>query len=784
MGVSLFKNNSKPAAGLCTAVNRRSFRLYLQLSPALGAMVVAAGYSTASAQTAPAQALPSITVEAPARRAVAPGPKPVRRVVTRRGQVRAGPQNAASPVSNDVTTLDTINVTSDRSAIGPINGYVAKNSSTASKTGASILETPQSISVIGTDEIRDRNVQSITDAIQYTPGVFASSSPVSSRYDMFSIRGFGSELNGILLDGLRSTTAQSYVKYEPYGMERIEVLRGPSGFLYGAGSPGGIVNMISKRPTEKALREVGIQYGSFNRRQGQFDFSGPVNDDKTLLYRIVGVGRLADTQFNHVPDNSGYIAPSFTWRPNEDTKLTVLGSFGRNEFGPPRPFLPIYGTLLPNPNGKIPRNQYLDGSGLDNHMTQANIGYEFDHRFNNVWSFHSAGRYSYTDLFTQTLSGMSLAADKRTLNRAAYEFDIVGKMFSNDNYAKAEWNAGVVRGSSVFGLSWRNTGEDYYLNFGSARSIDIFNPTYGAPFYAPTPNARTYQAANELGLYTAHTLTFADRVVLDVALRQDWAAVDTTNKLKGTRVSQDDQALTYRAGLSYLSDFGVVPYASYATSFAPVLGTNFYGNTFKPTNGKQVEAGIKYQPGGFDGLFTVAWFHLVQENVRTTDPNNRLNTIQTGQVTSQGIEVSAVANVTSAFKVRGSYTYNDLETTRTTVVGALGKMPTSIPEHMASVWGNYTIESGPLAGLGFGAGVRYVGSTWADTANTINVPDFTLVDAAIHYDFGAATPQLKGVRLAVNATNLFDKHYYSTCSATSCNEGFDRSVRAVLSYRW
>jgi iron complex outermembrane receptor protein len=752
----------------------------MRLGVSFGALMAAAIHSAASAQTVQGQALPPLYIEAPsAKRAATAKPKQSRPQPMRAN--RQVPARESSP--NGVTVLDTITITGERPD-GPVKGYVATQSSTASKTGASILETPQSVSVIGREELTDRNVQSTTQAIQYTPGVFASTSAISQRFDYFSLRGFDATLNGILLDGLRSTTAQSYVRYQPYGMERIEVLRGPNGFLYGAGSPGGVVNLISKRPTEEVLREVGVQFGSHNRLQGQFDFSGPLNEDKTLLYRLIGVGRKSDTQFEYVPDDTGYIAPSFTWRPNADTSLTVLGSFSRDEFGPSRPFMPIYGTLLPNPNGKIPWNTYLDGKGLDNHVTQANIGYVFDHRFNNVWSVHSSSRYSYTDLFTQTLSGSSLAADMRTLNRTAYEFGITGKIFATDNNAKAEWDAGFVRGVSVFGVSWRNTGEDYYLNYGKAASVDIYNPTYGATFSATTPYQKTYQSANEFGLYSAHTLTLADRIVLDLAARQDWVSVNTDNKLKATSAVQDDKAFTYRAGLSYLTDFGVVPYASYATSFAPVLGTNFYGETFKPTTGKQVEAGIKYQSNGFDGLFTIAWFHLVQDNVKTTDPNNSLNSIQTGQVTSQGLELSAVANITPAFKVLASYTYNDLETTKTTVASALGKVPTGLPEHTASLWGDYTIENGPLAGFGFGAGVRYVGSTYADTANTIKVPDFALVDAAIRYDFGKLRPDLKGLRLAVNATNLFDKHYYSTCSATSCNEGFGRSVLATLSYRW
>ncbi len=680
--------------------------------------------------------------------------------------------------------LDPVVVTGQGSDGDAVSGYVARSSVTASRTGATILETPQSVGVVGRQEMEDRNVQTTTQALQYMPGVFASTSPISQRFDYFSVRGFDATLTGTLLDGLRSTTAQSYARYQPYGMERVEVLRGPSGFLYGAGSPGGIANMVSKRPTEEARREAGVQFGNDARLQGQFDLSGPVTEDKTLLYRLVAVGRRSDTQFDGVPDDTGYIAPSFTWKPGPDTRLTVLGSWSRDEFGPPRPFLPIRGTLLFNPNGAIPSNSYFDGKGLDNHMTQTNVGYEFEHAFGPAWSFRSAARYTHSDLFTQTLSGSGLAADLRTLNRNAYQFRIVGDVVATDNNATVKWGAGPIRGTSVFGVSWRHTDEDYYLNFGRAASIDIYNPVYTAAFAAGTPFSSTDQRANEFGIYAANTVTIAGHLVVDLSARRDWVRVETDNRLRDSTASQNDQDSTYRVGVSYVTDSGIAPYVGYATSFSPVLGTDFYGEAYKPTTGRQIEAGLKYQPNGFDGIFSAAWFHLVQQNVRTTDPNNSLNSIQTGEVTSRGIELSAAANLTPAFRLTASYTYSDLETTGTTTAAALGKRPTGSPEHMGSAWADYTLETGPLAGLGLGGGVRYVGSTYADTANTLKVPAATLFDAAIRYDLGKAAARLEGARVAINAGNLFDRHYYTTCSSTNCNEGYGRSVSATLSYRW
>ncbi|WP_200544302.1 TonB-dependent siderophore receptor [Erwinia sp. S38] len=679
----------------------------------------------------------------------------------------------------------TLTVTADDSA-KPNEGYVAKQSRTGSRTNSSVVATPQSLSVIGRDELTDRNVQTTTEALRYTPGVFTSTSAINSRFDYFSIRGFDATLNGALLDGLRSTSAQSYVRYQPYGMESIDVLRGPAGFMYGSGSPGGVVNAVSKRPTEDSRHEVGVQVGNHGRYQGQFDVAGPVTDDKSVLYRVVGVGRDSNTQFNNVPDDTMYLAPSLSWKPNTDTSLTLLSSFSRDTFGPPRSYTPIYGTLLNNPNGKIPRNQYLDGSNLDNHITQFNVGYELDHRFDNIWSAHSAARYSYTDLLTQTYSGAGLDTDMRTLKRSAYQFGIIGKILATDNNLKAEWDAGPVRGTSVVGVSYRRTGEDYYLNYGAAPSVDIYNPTYGGRFTTPaTTFTSTYQTADETGVYLSNTLALAERLMLDLSAREDWASVHTANRVSNTSTDQNDHHFTWRAGLTWLTDIGVAPYVSYTTSFAPVLGTNkLTGATFKPTTGKQIEAGVKYQPESFDGLFTLAWFDLEQNNVSTTDPNNALNTVQTGQVTSKGIEASASANITPAFKVIASYTWNDLENSKSANESLVGKTPTGLPEQMASLWGDYSIQQGPLASLGIGAGVRYVDKTWADSANTIRVPSYTVVDAAVHYDLGQLNSSLKGVSAAVNVNNLFDKDYYSTCSSTSCNQGTDRTVVGSVSYRW
>jgi iron complex outermembrane receptor protein len=288
-----------------------------------------------------------------------------------------------------------------------------------------------------------------------------------------------------------------------------------------------------------------------------------------------------------------------------------------------------------------------------------------------------------------------------------------------------------------------------------------------------------------------------------LAGRNDWSSIDSTTTTLSTGASKDvdtaDHAFTWKAGLLYEFDNGIAPYASYATSFDPTTGTGYGGTPFEPTTAQQYEVGLKFQPADFDGLFTVALYDLTPQNVLTTDLlHTSTNTTltgcssttcqtQTGEVRSRGIELGAKFALTDGLNVSASYTYADVEVTKSNISTTLGKTPVGAPEHMASLWADYTVAEGPLQGLNFGAGVRYMGSTYGDAANTrpMKVPAYTLFDAAISYDFGNYDTKMKGFQLAVNATNLFDKEYVAACaSAYQCFYGTGRVVMATASYKW
>lgn len=701
------------------------------------------------------------------------------------GQAASALAATAEQEQDQPLVLDTsvISVNAVDSPTGQQRGYVAKRSLSGTKTDAALSEIPQAISVVTRDQMDALKVQSVNEALRYTAGVQANTIAASQRFDTISIRGFD-VTTGMLRDGLKGNTAQAWPKVEAYGLERIDVLKGPASVLFGQNSPGGVVNQVSKRPLDTPFHEVEIQGGSFGRAQGQFDFSGPLDDQGQFLYRLVGLQRDSGTQFDHIPDDKQFIAPSFTWKPNEDTSLTLLADYTKDSFGAPRVFLPSQGTLLGNPKGKVKRNVFLDEPGLDNGRNQYSLGYLLEHRFNDVWSLNSSARYGHVNLLTNTVSGRFLASDLRTLKRDAYRFRIVGDTYSLDNNVQARWNLGSTQMVSLLGLDYRRTREDYHLLGGTASPIDIYRPVHGGVFSPDKPFANTMQRADQVGVYAQQQFTFDDHWVVTVGGRQDRSSARTDDRLRNTGNKQKDEKFTYRTGLVYLADNGLAPYISYSTSFDPVLGTNFYGAPYKPTSAKQSEVGIKYQPPGIDSYITLALFDLTQENVLTADPAQSLNKLQTGEINVRGVELEGKASLAHGLDLLAALTWNDAEVSKSNNPLEKGKRPTDTPEKMASLWADYSLPDGPLGGLGLGAGVRYIGSTKGDPANTLNVPSYTLLDAEVHYDFDKLVPAAKGLRLAVNANNLTDKHYYESCSVNSCSAGYDRSLIASLRYRW
>lgn len=677
---------------------------------------------------------------------------------------------------------------------GPVHGYVAKRSVSATKTDTPIHETPQSISVVTRDRMEAQGVQSVNEALRYTPGV--SSYGSNNRSDWYTfIRGFSPTT---YQDGLQLPTTINLASWmiDPYMLERVEVVRGPAGVLYGQGDPGGVINQVSKRPSSVAHNEIQVQYGSDARKQLGIDSTGPLDDAGVWSYRVIAVGHEGDIRYTPFKDRRTAFAPSLTWQPDEDTRLTVLASYLKDNSNAGDSFLPASGTLWHSAYGKIKASDSYNG---DKYFTryekeQYSLGYEFEKRLNDVWQLRQNLRFAHLDLNDNMVYGVGTTAyygmpggDDRTLMRYAGIENPEYSRWTLDNQAQADFSTGGLRHTLLLGLDWQRQHTEDPQAYVLAPDFDLYGgPSYGNVNPADfTPDTWTYsdQTQRQTGVYLQDQLHFDEHWVLSLGGRYDWASssTDTWSTAASNHTSQKDEAFSGRVGLVYLADNGLAPYFSYSEGFTPNAGTDFEGKPFDPTKAKQYEVGVKFQPKGSDSSVTAAVFEITQRDVLTpdADPTHVNSYVQTGEVRSRGLELEGVASLSDELNLIGTYTYQDVKNTKAND-DSDGKTPISIPtpRNLAALWADYTLRDGELKGLGFAGGVRYNGRSPGAPDNSLNVPAYTLLDAAVHYETGPW-------RFAVNANNLTDKEYISGCyDATRCIFGNGRNVTGTATYRW
>ncbi|MGP0015402.1 TonB-dependent siderophore receptor, partial [Pseudomonas sp.] len=511
--------------------------------------------------------------------------------------------NAPAWAAEGPLTLGTTAVTAseDEPADGPVQGYVARKTVVGTKTAATLLETPQSISVVTRQQMDDQAAQTLDQALRYTPGVYSQDNDL--RFDQLSIRGFDADS---YLDGLKlnRTTWFANPRIDPWFLERVDVLRGPASVLYGQSGPGGLVDMQSKQPTDTPLHVIQVGVGNDDRYQAGFDFGGPLDDQGKFSYRLTGLGRMADTQTDHIQEQRFAIAPAVSWQIDDDTRLTVLANYQYDPQGGLFNPVPVYGSVLRNPNGNLHPNDYLGDPDRDRFKrTQFSLGYQFSHRFNDTWTFRQNTRYLHDDVdYYQTSLTGPLDADLQTAPLWANVNDEHLGQFAMDNQLQADFATGAIKHSVLMGADLQrlqqqiNRGGQYFPN-----AINIYNPNFSALPTVPVTTSQ-YTTQSQFGAYVQDQLSL-DHWRWLIGARQDWASTydNQDAKLTGATLSntrQRDSKLTWRSGLSYVFDNGLAPYASYSESFQPQVGTDREGKTFVPTTGKQYEVGIKYQPVG------------------------------------------------------------------------------------------------------------------------------------------------------------------------------------------
>ncbi|MDI3275083.1 TonB-dependent siderophore receptor [Pseudomonas sp. AL03] len=685
-----------------------------------------------------------------------------------------------------------IGVENTESAWGPVEGYLATRTAAGTKTDTALVEAPRSISVATREQMDDRSVHSLDDAVRYMPGITASSYGSDTRTDWLRVRGFEPTQ---FLDGLPLPKGvYANPKQETWNLDRLALLRGPASSVYGQTPPGGLLDMVSRRPSAESSNEIQVQYGSDNHRQINFASTGKIDDEGQFLYGLSGVVRDSGTQIDHVDNKRYNIAPSLTWNIDEDTRFTLLTQFTRDDTGITSQFLPVQGTKIHSPLGKISHHKNLGDPDWEFYdRTYYALGYAFEHRLNDVWQFKQNLRYTKSDLSFQALTPgaypFTQVDAEGNVGRSSTRVDEDISQFAVDNNFQGDFATGDLRHTLLIGLDHQRTNTHYTSIFGDGLTTNVNNPIYGQPIVRPPRSAAFYdydQKTYQTGLYIQDQMAL-DQWRLTLGGREDWVHTSTQFFNKGDATNTErDKHFSGNAAISYVFDSGFVPYLSYAESFQPTSNaTASPTDSFKPTEGKQWELGIKYQPPGSSTLLTAAVYDLTQKNVSvtTTQSNGVSITSQTGEVKVKGLELEAVSDVTENLKVIAAYTLAKSEVQKGDFKGNRLQL---MPNQQASLWADYTWHNGVLDGFGIGAGARYTGNTYGDQGNTSlgKADAYTVFDAAVHYDLGRLDNSLKGASLALNATNLFDKDYISTCDSFYCYYGDQRSVVASATYTW
>ncbi|MBS0986588.1 TonB-dependent siderophore receptor [Acetobacter thailandicus] len=692
--------------------------------------------------------------------------------------------------------------------------------SSATKTRTPIIESPQTISIVNREEIELRASPSIADALSYTAGVQAEPSGIDSRVDEVSVRGFGAggfSSNNNFVDGLRLPSGGQWTRtsFDPFALQQIEVLKGPSGALYGQTAPGGVVNLVTKRPTAKSEGEFFLQGTGFtdlSNWQGQAsgDLSGRLNKSGSLLGRAVAMAKYGDTQVNGVQLGRYYFSPSMTWRYAPKSSWTVLAQYQRDQGGSTYQFLPATGTLYASKGRHIKNNANLGEPHWNTFdRNQALVGSFLEHHFNRFFTLRNNTRYTYIDtLYRATvLSGDTLSKcpatiagciPGETIARRAVEGRGRSQGVTTDLQLEGHMTTGPVRhlllaGTDYFYTNW-NHSRDLVQSSLVLPVLNIFDPSSrGSSGFAGalSPQVYTSTVSQQNGIYFQDQLK-AGRLRVTVGGRQDWARDNTLNVLKQTRYITNSSAFTWRAGGVYLFDNGLVPYFSYAQSFQPQVSdpsTSLTGEPFKPTTGDQYEAGLRYQYGK-SIYITFGGYQITQKN--TTTPNaagvmcgTSTCLVQTGKARVRGLELEGRANLPWDMAVIFTGTRSDARIRKSNTASEIGNYMPQGPKWMASLFVDQRVRHGLLKGTGLGGGVRYTGHSYGDTANKLSIPGYTLFDMFLRYDFGEAHPRYQGLTFSLNMRNIANKRFVATCTAVAaCYYGQGRSLTARLEYRW
>lgn len=674
----------------------------------------------------------------------------------------------------------------------------ASVAASGTKSDTPLLETPQSISVITRADLDAQGISNLNQALRYTAGITPETRGANAEvYDQFTLRGFTVPR---YLDGLRvygSPTGYAEQQVDTSRLDRIEVVKGPASVLYGQSSPGGLIALSSKLPTAgKFYGGVEATYGTFNLYRVDADIGGQANASGSIRYRLYGSVNGADTQQSFGKRRRYTISPAVTFGADSDTTLTLLGNYSHDPYNGNYGSVPLYGSVRPNINGRVPRD-WADGDPSLTRIrrNQASGAYFLTHRFGDNWVFRANGRYAdITANFLAPYQYGTLDATQRIDPRGIYGSDEHLHNWTFDQQLAGKVETGALTHNLLFGVDFQTQRARQDAGFDSTTAIDVFAPVYNLS-YAPLAFTSHYKVRQrQTGLYAQDQVSVG-ALRLTASGRYDFSYGRRTFN-GGAPDRQKDEKFTYRLGAVYVTDFGLAPYVSYSTSFEPsssaVLRSDGTTGIAKPTLGKQIEGGLKYQVPGTPILLTAAYFKIDQTNVVVSNPLTFIAT-QAGKVRSEGFELEAKVPVFKGLNLTANFSHQKVQTVRDANPANVGRPLIGVGKDKAGVFADYQVPEGALQGFGIGGGVRYVGRVYGGWRGTAAAPDYvyskgyTLVDGVISYDLGRAFNRMQGVKLSVNATNLFDTRHVTSCYVNFfewCWYGQRRTVQGTIGYRF
>jgi len=663
------------------------------------------------------------------------------------------------------TVLETITVEGAGAGGNDSNTIVATTSSAVGKMPAPILETPATISVITSKEIKDRAAATIEQVVQYTAGVVTDYYGSDDRYDYFKIRGF---TPFTYRDGLVVGRTWSGIREEPYAFERIEVLKGANSTGFGVSDPGGSVNYVTKKPRSERFGEVYATGGSFSHKEAGFDFGDNITEDDTLSYRLTGKFQRSDAEYDFSRDDENFIMGGLTWRPTDMTNLTVVFDH-LDKDGTPSGGGHPQGT-------NFDRDRFFGEPDYNFDTTNRNTySVMFDHDFGNGLTLNTNARYAKTRtgfgyVYIYDALGAADPADS-IVDRSFFGGDRSSEQFVIDSHLLYQTEFNGIESRTLVGVDYNtieSQGRSYYA---AAPGIDFLNPVYSGGPGALAPYASTSNDQNSKAVYVQQDLVFHDRVTASVGLRNDWLDLEETNRLTGTTDSGDYSELSKRLGLSYKITDELAAFVSYAESVAPPSTGS------EPTSGQQYEVGVKYQPEAFPGLFTASVYDLTMENITTYEAPTYLPAT-VNKIRHRGLDLEAKFEMTDNIEMIAAYSYIDSKIVEKG--GAYdGKAFAQVPEHMASVWGTYKLDGdGARGDMTFGLGARYIGPYYFDNANTRKSDGAIVFDAAYNYKIKENTS------FQLNVSNIFDEKHIANNDGGALYYNSGRAVYATIRQTW